>query len=527
MIEPSVAQAALSVLDIVVLEENADGFAAIGQIPDWFPRLFPDGDVRNAPYLAEFLTTVPGPGEQRYSGVWTERDGNGPDCGLEAWASQIDGHTVLLIHRLGEEFEVRRAALQQARETSLSYERLGKVTRDLADAKLQVEMRNREVERINQLKNEFLASMSHELRTPLNAIIGFSSLLAEESAGPLNAEQQTYVAHVARASRHLLDLINDILDLSKIEAGRLELARELFPLDDALNEVLYTVRPLARDKGVRLITGRSAGSQIFADRIRFKQILYNLLSNAIKFTPTTGEVRLDATATPELWTIAVTDTGIGIPREELDAIFQKFHQVGSGTKGIREGAGLGLAITKRLVEQHGGEIRAYSEPGLGSRFVVTLPQTVSRLEPAADLHADPMPAAPAVARPDVRVAVVEDNGANRALFEAMLKSVYPISVYENGAEALEAFRRQPPDVVLLDIALPGMDGIEVLRRMRAELPLRNIPVIAVSAHAMTGDRERFLAAGFDQYLAKPVADRAVLLAAIEPLCRRARAPLAS
>ncbi|MGA2133748.1 MAG: ATP-binding protein [Bryobacteraceae bacterium] len=524
---PSIALEALSALDFVALEGNDSGFAAVGEPPDWFLRVFPDGNVRSAPYLAEFLAGADSPPAKRYSGVWTQRGADGRECGLEAWIAPVGGQPLLIIHRLGEEFESRRAALQQARDSSLSYERLGKVTRGLADAKLQLEMRNREVERINQLKNEFLASMSHELRTPLNAIIGFSSLLAEESAGPLNGEQQSYVAHVARASRHLLDLINDILDLSKIEAGRLELTHEVFPLDDALNEVLSTIRPLARDKGVRLITGRDAGCQIFADRLRFKQILYNLLSNAIKFTPTTGEVRLDANASREQLTVAVTDTGVGIPREELDAIFQKFHQVGGGTKGIREGAGLGLAITKRLVEQHGGEIRAYSEPGLGSRFVFTLPQIAAGIAPDPDSYSETRTPCASLPRPDVQVAVVEDNAANRALFEAMLKSVYPTAVYENGSQALDAFRRRKPDLVLMDIALPGMDGIEVLRRMRAELPLRDIPVIAVSAHAMAGDRERFLAAGFDQYVAKPVADRAVLLEAIEPLLRRDRTTIAS
>jgi signal transduction histidine kinase/ActR/RegA family two-component response regulator len=526
MTDPSIALEALSVLDMVALEGLQSGFTLVGQAPDWFHRLFPDGDVLAAPYLAEFLAGGAGP-DKRYSGVWTERDAAGCECGLEAWITPVGGRRLLLIHLLGEEFEARRAALQQARDASLSYERLGKVTRGLADSKLQLEMRNREVERINQLKNEFLASMSHELRTPLNAIIGFSGLLAEESAGPLNGEQQGYVSHVARASRHLLDLINDILDLSKIEAGQMELAREVFPLDDALNEVLSTIRPLARDKGVRLITGRAAGCQIFADRIRFKQILYNLLSNAIKFTPATGEVRLDATNAAEQLTLAVTDTGIGIPREELDAIFQKFHQVGGGTKGIREGAGLGLAITRRLVEQHGGEIRVYSEPGLGSRFVFTLPQAASRIESPPYAHDDVRPLAPPISRSDARIAIVEDNPANRALFAAMLKSIYTIAVHENGLEALDSFRRQPPNLVLLDIALPGMDGIEVLRRMRADSLLRGIPVIAVSAHAMSGDRERFLAAGFDQYIAKPVEDRTVLLQAIEPLLPKDRARAAS
>lgn len=532
MTERFVALEALSVLNIVALERGDDGaFAVVGQPPDWFQRVFPDEDLGGAsPYLADFLAETAelqpaggGPAKV-YSGVWTQRDTAGGECGLEAWAVRIGGRRVLLIRLLGEEFELRRAALQKARETTLSYERLGQVTRGLADAKQQLEMRNREVERINQLKNEFLASMSHELRTPLNAIIGFSSLLAEESAGPLNSEQQTYVAHVARASNHLLDLINDILDLSKIEAGRMELAPELFPLAEAVGEVLSTIRPLARDKRIRLAAEGGAGCQVFADRIRFKQILYNLLSNAIKFTPAKGEVRLEAEVVQGQLTVAVSDTGIGIPPEEHDAIFQKFHQVGSGTRGIREGTGLGLAITKRLVEQHGGQIRVHSEAGQGSRFVVTLPNASSEsIAPEPDAGGvEPVQAA-APAQPGVRIAIVEDHPANRALFVAMLKPVYQVEAYESGQDALRAFRRRPPELVLLDIALPGVDGMEVLRRMRADPWLRSIPAIAVSAHAMSGDREKFLAAGFDQYIAKPVADRAVLLRAIEPLLGRARA----
>jgi signal transduction histidine kinase/ActR/RegA family two-component response regulator len=535
MNERSITPEALNALDIVALERNDDGsFAAVGRPPEWFRLIFPDDDFKDSsPFLEDFLTSIAELGylaastgsrgaAKQYSGVWTQRDTAGAERGLEAWAVHIGGRLVLLVRLLGEEFEIRRAAVQQAHETSLSFERLGQFTSGLADSKLQLELRNREVERLNQLKSEFLASMSHELRTPLNAILGFSSLLLEQSAGPLNTDQQSYVTHVMRASRHLLELINDILDLSKIEAGRIELAPEAFPLQEALDEVLSTIQPLARDKGIRLATGDCAGLQVYADRLRFKQILYNLLSNAIKFTPEKGNVRLDASLKDDQLTIAVTDTGIGIPREEQDAIFEKFHQVGGGTKGIREGTGLGLSITKRLVEQHGGEIRVYSEPGLGSRFVFTLPhQSAKHIAPAADGRAKGSQAGAESQGPRRRIAVVEDNSSNRALFEAMLKPFYQVVSYPNGVDALAAFRRERPDLVLLDIALPAMNGMEVLRRMRADPSLRLIPVIAVSAHAMSGYRDKLLADGFNEYIAKPVTDRAVLLRAIEPLLQGA------
>lgn len=514
MTEPSIALEALLALDIVALEWKDDGrFAVLGSPPDWFCRLFEGDDLPASPYLANFLIDAYKHGGKLYSGIWTQRDSAERECGLEAWSVRAAGRRVLLIHLLGEEFEIRRAALQQAREASLANERLGQTT-------LQLEARNREVERINQLKSEFLASMSHELRTPLNAIIGFSSLLAEENAGPMNAEQQSYVAHVKRASNHLLELINDILDLSKIEAGRLVLSPEEFNLEPAVDEVMSIIRPLARDKGIQLEAGIAPGYSAWADRVRFKQILYNLLSNAIKFTPQGGTVRLDASLQGDQLAIAVTDTGIGIPPGEQDAIFEKFHQAGSGTKGIREGTGLGLAITRRLVEQHGGSIRVFSNPGQGSRFFFTLPRgtagTPEQLQEAPAVA----PAHNEAANPGHNIAIVEDNPANRDLFQAMLRPFYQISTYRSSNEALDGFRREPPDVALIDIALPGMDGVELLHRMRTDSLLAPIPVVAVSAYAMAGDREKFLAAGFDQYVAKPVASHTVLLNAIEPLLQK-------
>jgi signal transduction histidine kinase len=229
------------------------------------------------------------------------------------------------------------------------------------------------VERVNQLKSEFLASMSHELRTPLNAIVGFSRLLEEQNVGTLNAEQMNYVQHVAKASHHLLALINDILDLSKIEAGYLELNPECFELSEALAEVLSTIRPLARTKNINMAIRVSNRDTIYADRLRFKQILYNLLSNAIKFTPEFGDVSIDYSKKATSVLINVADNGIGIPVDEQEAIFEKFHQAHAYASEAKEGSGLGLAITRRLVEAHGGSIWVASRPGFGARFSFTLP----------------------------------------------------------------------------------------------------------------------------------------------------------
>ncbi len=246
--------------------------------------------------------------------------------------------------------------------------------RDLnADLEKRVKERTAEAERANRLKSEFLARMSHELRTPMNAIVGFSDLLAEESEGPLHDVYKDYVERIRRGGRHLLDLINDVLDLSKIEAGRLELHPEEFPAAEALDEVLSVIRPLAEAKRIRCESHVSPELLAFADRIRFKQILYNLLSNAVKFTPEEGTVCVGASWSGDSLSVAVADTGIGIAPEDHEAIFSEFHQLGTTTGGVKEGTGLGLAITKRLVELHGGTILVQSEAGKGSRFSFSLP----------------------------------------------------------------------------------------------------------------------------------------------------------
>ncbi len=246
-------------------------------------------------------------------------------------------------------------------------------TRELSATNQQLELRNREVERMNRLKSEFLASMSHELRTPLHTVIGFSELLSEQIEGPLNGKQKRFVNHIHADSLHLLELINEILDLSKIEAGRLELRRETFDMSSALAETLSSVKTLASQKSIEIENLAPGGMSVHADRVRFKEILYNLLSNAVKFTPEDGRVRIEAASEAGWAVVSISDTGIGLAPEEHESVFEKFYQVGATTTGVREGTGLGLAITKRLVEQHGGKIWVESERGKGSRFKFRLP----------------------------------------------------------------------------------------------------------------------------------------------------------
>jgi PAS domain S-box-containing protein len=246
---------------------------------------------------------------------------------------------------------------------------------ELAAKNEQLEIRNREIERANRLKSEFLASMSHELRTPLHTVIGFADLLSEELKGPLNADQKRFVDHIQRDSRHLLELINDILDLSKIESGRLELNVVLFQAAEAIAEAMAGLRPLAANKRIRINEAVNPAVMVTADRLRLKEILYNLVSNAIKFTPEKGEITVECSERPEGVFFAITDTGIGIDPAEQQAIFDKFYQLGSTTRGVREGTGLGLAITKSLVEMHGGRIWLESKPGGGSRFQFLVPRS--------------------------------------------------------------------------------------------------------------------------------------------------------
>ena len=277
----------------------------------------------------------------------------------------IDGelHVIALVHDVSErkESQDRIRAIQE------------RYAAQLFAANQQLEARNEEVENANRLKSEFLASMSHELRTPLHTIIGFSELLTEELEGPLNAKQKRFLGHVLQDSRHLLQLINEVLDISKIEAGRLELHCEAFDFAGCVGEVLAGIQPQAVAKNIRIENRNTFADLLYADRLRIKEMLYNLLSNAIKFTPNGGLVWIESIADDSFLRLTVGDAGIGISPEEQAAIFEKFYQVGNTTSGVREGTGLGLPITKKLVELHGGRIWVESQPGQGSRFTLILP----------------------------------------------------------------------------------------------------------------------------------------------------------
>ncbi len=254
----------------------------------------------------------------------------------------------------------RRRSEQQLRSLQKSY-------------MTELETRQREAERLNQLKSEFVASVSHELRTPLHTIIGFAELLGEETEGPLNEKQRRFLQHIQTDSEHLLGLINDVLDLSRIEAGGLRLQTEMLPLAAVIDEAVGAIRPFAAAKPVTIREERVPDVSVLADPLRLRQILYNLLNNGVKFTPPGGEVAVRAVVDGDLVRFTVADTGIGIPQQEIERIFDKFYQVGNTTSGVRQGTGLGLTICRQLVEIQGGSIWVESEPNHGSQFHFTVP----------------------------------------------------------------------------------------------------------------------------------------------------------
>ncbi|HEX3985237.1 MAG TPA: HAMP domain-containing sensor histidine kinase [Acidobacteriaceae bacterium] len=276
-------------------------------------------------------------------------------AGINDYAHQLENSAVAI-----EQISEGRRAEAQLRILQVQY------TTELEQSKS-------ELERVDRLKSEFLASMSHELRTPLHTIIGFTELLQDEGEGGLSTTQKRFLRQIQGDSQHLLQLINRVLDLSKIEAGQLDLKREEYPLEQSIREAHEAIRPGAELKGIRVEDHGQANAMVHADRVRIREMLYNLLSNAVKFTPEGGVVWIKSVEAGGFVHVTVGDTGIGIPHEEQSNIFDRFYQVGTTTRGIREGTGLGLPITRQLAEMHGGWIEVKSVPGAGSEFIFALP----------------------------------------------------------------------------------------------------------------------------------------------------------
>ncbi|MBL8705919.1 MAG: PAS-domain containing protein [Rhodospirillales bacterium] len=382
-------------------------------------------------------------------------------------------------------------------------------------------------ERANRAKSEFLSRMSHELRTPLNAVIGFAQMLEMNHPGNLTETQKEHCRLIASGGHHLLHLVNEILDLARIEAGKFKMSIERVAVSDMLEEMRATMKPLADKAGVALTVAEAAvAPDIRADRLRLRQVLMNLVSNAIKYNRPGGSVALSAMASPSgRVRFMVADTGIGIPADQQEAMFEPFYRAGAEYTAV-EGAGIGLAISRRLVEAMDGSIGFFSKAGEGSTFWVDLPTAENGSRDAG--AAAPVPDA----RPGVATAggfsllYVEDNPANLRLMEHLVSTLPNVRMLSAATPqlGLDLAAAHRPSVIVLDVNLPEMSGYAVLERLQAMPETAGIPVIALSAAAMASDVQRGIDAGFFRYLTKPIDIRGFLAVLDEALAEAGRAP---
>jgi signal transduction histidine kinase/DNA-binding response OmpR family regulator len=396
------------------------------------------------------------------------------------------------VGELGRTFDQMAAALaERSAELKAAHQELQSQYLQIQDA--------------NRLKSEFLANMSHELRTPLNAIIGFAQLIHDGKVGAVDAGQREYLGDILTSADHLLQLINDVLDLAKVESGKLDFKPEPVSLPRLITEVRSILQPLAASKRLGISVEVETGvDQVVVDPAKLKQVLYNYLSNAIKFTPEEGQVQVRARAVAEFFRLEVHDTGIGIPASEVDKLFMPFQQLDTGVAKKHQGTGLGLALTKKIVEAQGGSVGVDSRPGEGSAFYALLPRSPDTV---TERIGDPeVSAAPAESK--TRVLIIEDSEPDRKwLAKTLSEAGYLVESATSGTEGISKTRAQAYAAILLDLILPDTGGWDVLHSIRAAGPNQNTPVIVVTVVA-----ERNVAKGFpvQDYLVKPVRSEALL-----------------
>jgi signal transduction histidine kinase/ActR/RegA family two-component response regulator len=419
------------------------------------------------------------------------------------------------IEFLGESFNGMIEALAASRKEIREHQEL--LERRIKERTEQLQEATRHAQAANQAKTEFLASVSHQLRTPMNGIIGMLDIALDKHL-PSEQVEELQTAH--RCAFSLLSSLNDLLDLSKIESGKMTLEKAPFDIRTAAEECIKADRPKAASSTIQLAleVAPEVPAQLVGDSLRIRQILSSLIGNAVKFTEHGSvEVRIDGHASRSgefLMRIAVRDTGSGIPADRLLSVFDNLNQAGGG-------ADLGLAITQKLVELHGGEIHVESELGCGSTFVVTLPCAIAsgkiqELSQPTSGNTTPGPG---------RLLVVEDNQVNQKVVTAVLrKRGFVIELANDGREALAKLESGADfDLILMDVQMPGLDGLEATRLIRKDQRWKGLPIVAMTAHAMTGDKERCLEAGMNGYISKPVHPSHLLTTVDEFLANRSLA----
>jgi len=508
---------------LVILERGLGlEFTLLSPPPDWFQNFVPNAQsgsvvtiLEKFPVIDAFLpeaeTAWNGETPEAVSDLWSQVQPCGKELHFRARALRADSRNWLLLELATGLYRERQLVLQYAHELALQNETIVRL--------------NLEVERATRAKSDFLATMSHEIRTPLNAILGMAELMAETK---LTEEQQKYVVTFQRAGSNLLTLINDVLDLSKVESGNLKLETENFDLFDVTASAIELIQGKARGKGISVSCEIAAETprHVRGDALRLRQVLLNLLGNALKFTHE-GSVRLTVESEPGrpdtgVVRFAVQDTGIGIAKNQLPNLFQSFTQADSSITRAYGGTGLGLTISKRLVEAMGGRIWLESTPGKGSTF---------RFDVRFGLGHNPAVASPAVTATrasaldaPLRILVADDSEDNRFLIGAYLKSLpYDLNFAENGLVALEKLRTSVYDLALVDVHMPGMDGYAVARARRDDERDKNgapLPLIALTADAYPSALEKSAAAGFNAHLTKPFRK----LTLLEAIARHAHIP---